>query len=213
MTPASTHQRPALPRRDFLGRMLVALGGASLLGWPKRAEAATQGTEPYLGEIMLWAGSFAPKGWALCNGQILPIAQNQGLFTLLGTTYGGNGVVTFALPDMRGRVPIHFGQGPGLSSRVLGEKGGEESHTLAMNELAAHTHTARGSTAAGTSASPSGMVPARNAAQIPQYGATVNAALSPSAISVTGSSQAHPNLRPYLVLNYVICLQGVYPQP
>src|SRR5215475_4860563 len=106
-------------------------------------------SNPFLGEIRMVPFNFAPKGWALCNGQILSIAQNTALFSLLGTTYGGNGVTTFALPDFRGRTPIHFGQGPGLSNRALGQVGGEENHTLIVAELPSHTHTARGSTAAG----------------------------------------------------------------
>ena len=159
---------------------------------------------------MLWAGNFAPKGWALCNGQLLPIAQNQALFSLLGTMYGGNGQTTFALPDMRGRTPMHFGQGPGLSARALGERPGEEAHTLVLAEMASHTHTARGTTAFGTSASPAGMVPARSAAQIPQFGATADTLMAP-VIALAGGGQPHENRQPYTALNYVIALQGVYP--
>ena len=201
---------PALPRRRFLGRMLAAVAGASFLGWPKRAKAVTQGIEPYLGEIMLWAGTFAPRGWALCNGQVLSISQNTALFSLLGTTYGGNGQTTFALPDLRGRTPMHFGQGPGLSARALGEKPGEEAHLLVFAEMPSHTHTARGTTVFGTSASPAGMVPARSAAQIPQFGPTADTLMAP-VIAAAGGGQPHENHQPYLALNYVIALQGVYP--
>ena len=202
---------PVLPRRSFLGRMLVAIGGASLLGLPKRSEAATDGINPYIGEIMLWAGNFAPKSWALCNGQLLSISQNVALYQILGTTYGGNGVTTFALPDLRGRVPIHVGQGPGLANHVLGEKAGEESHLLTVNQLPSHVHTARGSGAAGVSETPAGMVPARNAAQVPQYGPLADTQLAAAAISATGGNQPHLNLQPYLVLNYVIALAGTFP--
>ena len=207
-----TRSEHALPRRSFIGRMLVAIGGASLLGLPKRAEAATEGTLPYIGEIMLWAGNFEPRGWAFCNGQLLAISQNQALYMILGTTYGGNGVTTFALPDLRGRVPIHVGQGAGLSSRALGEKGGAESSFLTVSQLPSHVHTARGSSAAGTSATPAGMVPARNAAQIPQYAAVADTQLAASAISNAGGNQPHENRQPFLVVSYVIALQGIFPQ-
>jgi microcystin-dependent protein len=200
-----------IPRRDFIGRIAVFLAGTALLGRVRRSEASTQSIEPYLGEIMLISCSFAPKGWALCNGQLLPISQYQALFSLLGTTYGGNGATNFALPDLRGRVPIHAGTGPGLSTHALGEKSGEENHTLSVGEMPAHAHVLRGSSAAGISASPSGMFPARSAAQIPRYGATPDAALAATAISSVGGNQAHSNLQPSLALNYVIALQGVYP--
>ena len=133
-----------------------------------------QETLPYIGEIMLFAGNFAPQGWAMCDGQILAIAPNQALFSLLGTAYGGNGTTTFALPDLRGRSPLHWGQGAGLSNRVRGEQGGEVDHTLTLAELPAHTHAVRGSASDGTSASPAGTYIARNAASIPLYAATAN---------------------------------------
>lgn len=209
MTTPARETSPAIPRRSFLGRLLFFAGSATLLGWPRRSQA--QADESYLGEIMLWGGTFAPRGWAFCNGQLLPINQNTALFSILGTTYGGDGFTNFALPDLRGRVPIHFGQGPGLSSRTLGSKGGEESHTLLLTELPSHTHVARGSSATGTSAVPTGMFPARSAAHVPQYGSTVDTSLAPAAIASAGGSQPHFNLQPYLTLNYVICLAGVFP--
>lgn len=203
-----------LPRRRFLGRALAAAAAATLPWWVRRSEAEVQSTEPYLGEIMLISFGFAPRHWALCNGQLLPIIQNQALFSLLGTTYGGNGQTTFALPDLRGRVAIHHGQGPGLSSRTLGERAGEQAHTLTVLELPAHTHVARASSAAGTSAAPSGaVVPARNPAQIPEWGATASTTMGPGVIAAAGGSQAHQNLQPYLTLNYVIALQGIFPAP
>jgi microcystin-dependent protein len=213
MNPLVSEVRPSLPRRDFIGRMLMAVAGLSVLGWPRRAIAAPQGTEPYIGEIMIWAGNFAPSGWGLCNGQLLAIAQNTALYNVIGTTYGGNGVTTFALPDLRGRVPIHFGQGSGLTSRALGAKPGEEIHTLTASEMPSHTHTARASSAIATSATPAGMVPARNPAQIPDYGSTADVTLATASIANAGNGQPHTNTQPFLVLTYVIALQGLFPQP
>lgn len=166
---------------------------------------------PYIGDILLISFNFAPKNWALCNGQLLPINQNQALFSILGTNYGGNGQTNFALPDLRDRVAIHMGQGTGLSNYIIGQRAGEQAHTLTLTELPAHTHVARGSSAIGGSASPAGMVPARNAAQIPQYGATADAIMAPGAISSAGGSQAHLNMQPYLGLNFVIALVGAFP--
>lgn len=163
--------------------------------------------EPFLSEIRLMSFVFAPRGWALCNGQLLPINQNQGLFSLLGTTYGGDGRVNFALPDLRGRVPIHTGAG-----HTLGERGGEQAHTLSTAELPMHAHgVAASSTASGGTASPSGgfLGGANNA-----YHAPANpTALSPQTITSTGGSQAHLNMQPYLTLSFCIALQGIFPSP
>src|SRR5690242_3704435 len=147
--------RSALDRRWFLGRLAAVLAGAALPWRPRPAQAAPQEVGPYIGEIMLISWTFPPKGWTFCNGQLLPINQNQALYSILGTTYGGDGTQTFALPDLRGRVPIHMGQGPGLSPRSRGERAGESAHTLILSELPSHTHVARGSSALGTSANPS----------------------------------------------------------
>jgi len=205
--------RSALDRRWFLGRLAAVLAGAALPWRPRPAQAAPQEVGPYIGEIMLISWNFPPKGWTFCNGQLLPINQNQALYSILGTTYGGDGRQTFALPDLRGRVPIHMGQGPGLSPRSRGERAGEPAHTLILSELPSHTHVARASSALGSSANPSAsLVPARNAAQIPQWGSTVDATLGSGAITSTGGSQPHDNLQPYLTLNYVIALTGTYPQ-
>jgi microcystin-dependent protein len=160
---------------------------------------------------MLFAGGFAPNGWALCNGQLLPISQNQALFSLLGTTFGGNGQTSFALPDLRDRVPIHMGQGPGLLPRPLGERLGEAFHTLTLAELPAHSHGVRASGALGTVVSPTGMFPAGVLSGDPQYGATADVAMSPVAIANVGGSQAHLNLQPYLGLNFCIALIGTFP--
>lgn len=184
----------------------------------------------YLAQIDLFSFNFAPKGWAMCNGQLLPIAQNTALFSLLGTTYGGNGTTTFALPDLRGRVPISFGQGAGLSNYALGEVGGSDSVTLALTEMPAHTHTidASGVTAtakckngAGNQQTPVGNVPAIDAAgQSPIYSNVApDANMRAGAVTLggsataanTGGGQPHDNHQPYLVMNYCIALQGIFP--
>jgi microcystin-dependent protein len=191
----------------------VFVGGLAAFGRARRAEANVQETLPYIGEIMLFAGNFAPQGWAMCDGQILAIAPNQALFSLLGTAYGGNGTTTFALPDLRGRSPLHWGQGAGLSNRVRGEQGGEVDHTLTLAELPAHTHAVRGSAGDGTSASPAGTYIARNAASIPLYAATANTTMAAGVFSTAGGGQPHPNRQPVLALNFIIALQGIYPNP
>lgn len=147
---------------------------------------------------------FPPKGWATCDGQLLPINQNQALFSLLGTTYGGDGRVNFALPDLRGRVPIHMG-----GSHTLGERGGEQSHTLSISELPAHTHIANATTNGSDSVVPSDGV---LGATSNMYGPATNlASLAPAMVSSIGGSQAHLNMQPFLVLNFSIALQGIFP--
>lgn len=203
----------ALPRRGLLGRVLAVLSPGTWLGalGAAPAEATPQATQAFLGEIRMFAGSFAPSAWALCNGQSLPIAGNEPLFTLLGTTYGGDGVTDFWLPDLRGRVPIHFGQGPGLSNHDEGEISGVETVTLLVNQIPAHAHVAGASSANGSSDSPAGLAPARNAAGVPEFGATANTTLASGALVATGNTQAHTNLQPFLSLNFIICLEGLYP--
>jgi microcystin-dependent protein len=168
--------------------------------------------EPFLGEIDLVAFNFPPKGFALCNGQLIPINQNQALFALLGTTYGGNGQTTFALPDLRGRRAIGFGQGSGLSNYTQGQTGGEESVSLTVGQLPAHTHTAEASSAPGTSPGPNANFWASQS-QVFLYsnapGGFTN--MNPETIRSAGSSQPHDNMPPYLVLNYIIALQGIFP--
>ena len=166
---------------------------------------------PFVGEIRIWAGSFAPAGWAFCNGQILPISQNIALFSLLLNRYGGDGASTFALPDLRGRVPIHPGQGPGLSNRSLAERGGSETHALTTAEMPVHTHTMRASTANGNSDKPTGRVMARDPSAIPQYRADSDSDMGAAAVGSTGAGQPHENMAPYLGLTYIIALQGVFP--
>jgi microcystin-dependent protein len=167
--------------------------------------------EPFIAEVRMFAGGIVPVGWALCDGQILPIAQYTALFSLLGTTYGGNGVNTFALPDLRGRVPVHFGQGPGLSNRDLGEVIGEEAHTLNVTEMPTHNHSVGASTANGNSDSADGRVMARSPAAIPQYQNNSNTNLAPAAVANTGGSQPHNNMQPYLCVSFIIALQGIFP--
>jgi len=169
------------------------------------------GSDPFVGEILWVPYNFAPNGWAFCNGQILPISQNTALFSLLGTTYGGNGTTTFALPNVQSMVMVHAGQGPGLSNRYLGETGGEETHTLTNAEMAVHNHTARASSAEATETSPFGNVSASKA-RVPLYGSGPgNASMNGTAIGVAGGSQPHNNMPPYTVLNCIISLYGIYP--
>lgn len=198
-------------RRHFLTRVGAAIAGFAVLGRPRRAEAAIAGLDPFIGELMIFAGNFAPRGWAFCDGQLLSIAQNTALFSLLGTMYGGDGQTTFGLPDLRGRAPINAGQGPGLSNFTQGELGGEENHMLTATEMPAHTHTAYADATNGTVDSPLNALPARNPAAIPAYGTGASAALAANHIGTAGASQPHNNMPPYLVLNYCIALQGVYP--
>jgi microcystin-dependent protein len=159
---------------------------------------------PYMTEIRIVAFNFAPKGWALCNGQLLPINQNQALFALLGTTYGGNGQTTFGLPNLRGQVPIHMGRG-----HTLGETAGSTSVTLNQQQMPAHTHTVLASDANATLPTPPGNVLAQaNNLYTPAANLT---ALDPSSVSNVGGSQPHNNMMPYLVLNFIIALQGIFP--
>jgi microcystin-dependent protein len=201
-----------LARRRFFGRIIAALAGGAWLSRAGRAEAAAvHGFLPYVGEIRMFAGSFAPVDWAFCHGQFLLIADFESLFNLIGTTYGGDGETTFALPDLRGRAPMHHGQGSGLSSRALGELGGEEWVTLNSNQLPAHSHAAGASAAIGDSADPTGRVPARNAAGVPQYATATNTTLAPAMLSPTGGTFPHPNVQPFLGVNYIIALNGIFP--
>lgn len=164
---------------------------------------------PFIALIVQFGGNFAPRGWALCNGQILPIAQNTALFSILGTTYGGNGQTTFALPDMRSRVPVHPGQGPGLSSYDLGQAAGAESETLLATNMPAHSHTVSASSNP-TSKNPSGNLPA--AFGTVAYGPTADVQMSPQMITgPNGGSQPFEILQPYLAINFIICLEGIFP--
>lgn len=161
---------------------------------------------PFLSEIKIVSFNFAPKGWALCNGQLMPINQNQALFALLGTTYGGDGRVNFGLPNLQGRIPVHMGSG-----FTLGEKAGEVAHTLNISELPAHTHTPTGSsTNPPTAPGAAGNLWTANNAS-PYAAASDGSVMNPAGILPTGGSQPHDNMSPYLVLNFVIALQGIFP--
>lgn len=159
---------------------------------------------PFIGEIKIISWNFAPRGWAFCNGQFLPINQNQALFSLLGTMYGGNGQTTFALPNLQGRMPLHVGAG-----YVQGQAGGATAHTLTTSELPAHTHNVRCNNNTGTVVSPQNNVWA-GSTQNP-YSTSFNASMRPESVTNTGGSQPHYNMPPYLVLNFIIALQGVFP--
>jgi microcystin-dependent protein len=164
--------------------------------------------EPFLSEIRMMSFVFAPRGWALCNGQLLPINQNQGLFSLLGTSFGGDGRVNFALPDLRARVPIHVGSG-----HTLGERGGEQAHTLSIAELPTHTHVASGTSNAGTQLIPATNLLAVN--NVPAYHTPDSSltTMNSGEIGNTGGSQAHLNMQPFLTLSFCIALQGIFPSP
>jgi microcystin-dependent protein len=163
--------------------------------------------EPFMSEIRIMSFGFAPQGWALCNGQLLPINQNQALFSLLGTTYGGNGQTNFALPNLQGRTPIHMGSG-----HTLGEQGGEQAHTLSISELPTHVHTLKGSTTQATTVSPDVNTVLSVATPQQIYGGAAGlVAMAPNAIGNTGGSQAHLNMQPFLVVNFSIALQGIFP--
>ena len=176
----------------------------------------------YLGTILMVGFNFAPQGWALCNGQLLSITQNNALFTLLGTTYGGDGQRTFGLPDLRGRVPIHMGNGNGLSQYVIGENGGVENVTLLTNQMPQHLHPVATpcSTAKGTAASPANAVPAiatgtdgRTVLDVSAYApaATAGQTMAPVNSALAGGNQPHANIQPFLTVNFIIALQGLFP--
>lgn len=166
-------------------------------------------SEPFLGEIRQTGFAFAPKGWALCNGQLLPISQNQALFAILGTTYGGNGITNFALPDLRGRSPLHAS-----NAQPLGLPLGEEAHALTVNELPAHTHGLSGSTDLANNTSPAGNEPAakgRGGKDIYAPGSSPLQPMSPQAIAPMGGSQPHNNMQPFTTVNFIIALAGIFP--
>lgn len=160
--------------------------------------------EPFLSEIRIMSFVFPPKGWALCNGQLLPINQNQGLFSLLGTTFGGDGRVNFGLPDLRNRVPIHVGSG-----HTLGERGGEAAHTVSISEMPTHTHILQASGSNAGTNSPDGAVLANTTAVY--HAATNLIALNPGSVTNVGGNQAHLNMQPFLTLSFCIALQGIFP--
>jgi microcystin-dependent protein len=172
--------------------------------------------DPFMGEIRLFAGSFAPVNWAFCNGQLLPISENDALFTLIGTTYGGDGQETFALPNLQSRVPIHVGQGPGLTNRIIAETVGVESVTLTSQQMPVHNHAAL-ATATGQQSSPEGAMfatPVSTQSGVnPYLVAAPGVAINPQTIQPVGGSQPHDNMQPYLCISYIIALYGIFPRP
>ncbi len=171
-------------------------------------------SEPFVGEIRMFAGNFAPRGWAFCDGQLLPVSQNTALFSLIGTTYGGDGRTTTALPNMQGRAPMHPGRGPGLTSRRLGEKVGAETVTLSEAQIPSHTHTARAdssSAAAGAPTNTSALARTGGGLDAYRTDTTVNVDMASATLSTTGGSQAHTNLQPFLAISFIIALVGLYP--
>ncbi len=168
-------------------------------------------SEPFVGEVRMFAGNFAPRGWAFCDGQLLAVSQNDALFSLLGTIYGGDGRTTFGLPDLRGRIPIHAGSGPGLSPRRLGAKGGAEKVTLTVNQLPSHTHSERASNSPGTSSSPANNTLSNNLTAETFTTDISRVNMSSSAITNTGGSRSHTNLQPFLCVHFIIALVGIYP--
>ncbi|HYP14049.1 MAG TPA: tail fiber protein [Bryobacteraceae bacterium] len=169
--------------------------------------------EPFIGQIMMFGGNFAPRGWALCNGQTLSIAQNTALYSILGITYGGNGQTTFALPDLRGRVPMSSGQGPGLSPRTLGETAGEETVTLLNSQMPAHNHMLSCDNNPSNQTEPSGNLFGAESASATQVYSSgpANALMNVAALSASGGSQPHDNMPPYQCVNFIIALEGIFP--
>lgn len=190
-------------------KKLLLIGLFAILSMGK---ANAQQVETFLGEIRMFAGNFAPTGWAFCQGQLLPIAQNQALFSLLGTTYGGNGTTTFALPDLRGRVPVGFGQGSGLSNRVIGEQFGSELVTLNINQMPSHNHTVNAVTTEGNQNLPTNSLPANTKTLDKEYSdANANTTMKATMVNPTGGNQPFGVTQPSLGVNFIIALQGIYP--
>ena len=168
--------------------------------------------EAFIGSIIMFGGNFAPRGWALCNGQILSISQNTALFSILGTTYGGDGVQTFALPNLQSRMPMHAGNGPGLSPRTLGQTGGAETTTLTINNLPAHNHLINVKSDTGNSNTPTNNNPAGDAdATATPFANKADSTMAASTVSMTGGSQPVSTESPFLVVNFIIALEGIYP--
>ncbi len=174
------------------------------------SKQAHAGDEPFIGEIMWTAISFCPRGWAAADGQLLPVAQNEALFSLLGTIYGGDGRTTFGLPDLRGRVPIHVGQGSGLSDHTQGNKGGQEQVSLNANQMPAHSHILQASSNATTN-DPGGSIPGRSKQKIYDTPGRTTVSMAASAVTTSGNGQAHENRPPYLTIRACVALTGLYP--
>lgn len=168
-------------------------------------------SDPFLGEITMFGGNYAPRGWAQCDGALLQISQSETLYSLLGTTYGGDGQTTFALPDLRGRIPIHYGHGVGLSNYAFGEQGGLETVTLTESQIPPHAHPLQASANPGSSTNPAGKVLAQSPSWNIYRGNVPGDNMSPKAIANTGDGQPHNNMMPFLCVNFIIALEGVFP--
>ena len=168
-------------------------------------------SEPFVGEIRMFAGNFAPRGWAFCNGQLLAVAQNDALFSLFGTIYGGDGSSTFGLPELRGRIPLHQGTGPGLSNRKLGSKSGEEKVTLSVNQLPSHTHALNASSDTATDGNPANKTHGQTTTNIYASAPTGPISMDPNVIGNSGGSEPHSNIMPSLCVNFIVALVGIYP--
>ncbi len=166
---------------------------------------------PFIGTIMLFGGNFAPRGWVFCQGQLLAISQFDAFFALIGTTYGGDGIQTFAVPDLRSRVPVHQGQGPGLSNYVMGQQAGTETVTLISNQIPIHSHTVGVSSSAASTGTPSAGVTLGVSTAETYIADTADGSMNAQSIGLAGGSQPHDNLQPYLALNYVIATEGIFP--
>jgi microcystin-dependent protein len=170
--------------------------------------------EPFVGEVRMFGGNFAPAGWAFCQGQLMPISENDTLFNLIGTIYGGDGQETFGLPDLQGRVPVHMGQGPGISQTYqIGQVAGVESVTLNVNQIPIHNHAVVASNDLANSNSPNSSILAQSTQVLMYTQDTANKFMAPTALSPAGGSQPHENMQPYLVISFIISLFGVYPSP
>jgi len=169
-------------------------------------------SDPFIGQISMFAGNFAPRGWAFCDGQLLPISQNTALFSLLGTTYGGDGRTTFGLPDLRGRVPMHAGSGPGLSNRPQGQKLGVETNTITTNQMPSHSHAVNAVSEDGNQSVPSGNLPAGTKVLDKEYSnAASNTTMDVGMIGSQGGGQAVNNMQPFITVRFIIALQGIFP--
>ncbi len=168
-------------------------------------------SDPFVGEIRMFAGNFAPQGWALCDGQLLAVSQNDALFSLFGTIYGGDGRTTFGLPDLRGRIPIHAGSGPGLSSRQIGSKAGSERVTPTVNQLPRHSHPMQATESLADSPNPGGNIAARSTMVDLYTNENPNTALAGASITSIGGNQSHTNLMPFLCVHFIVALFGIYP--
>ena len=216
-----SHKTPGpkpVERRHFFKRLVGAMTGGLVLGTASAAHAATQEPYPtqqvppvYIGEIRMIGGTYAPVGWLLCDGTEYGIFSYTTLFSIIGVLYGGNGITTFAVPDFRGRVPISFGTGPGLSPRQPGSTGGDETHLLTSDEMPAHNHESRVSGSLGSSNDPEGLVNAVNPAGTPHYGLPAGNLMDNSAIGDTGGGQPHNVMQPYLTVNFIIAWDGMFP--